>query len=256
MFSSNAKTLPLLVVATGLILLATDVMAQGPGGRGRGGRGGGGQGRGGIQALLQREDVQRELEITDDQMEELRELGQNRGDRSQREKMREELEGLSDDERQEKLQEMRQKRTEDQKAQLGEVLLPQQIRRLEQLTAQFTVSAAGGQAMFRGAIAEQLGLTEKQKEELQEKAEELQKEYNKRMAKLRKEMQEELLEELSPEQRKKFHDMMGESFEFEQTQGRGGRGGGRGGEGRGGRGGRGGGEGGRGGRNRNRGEDF
>ena len=221
MFSSNSKTLPLILVA-GLALIVTDVMAQ-PGGRGgRGGRGGQVRGGGGIQALLYREDVRRELEITDDQMEELRELAQDRGgQRGNRERLREELEGLSDEERREKIREMRDSRTEETKAQLSEVLLPQQIRRLEQLSAQQAMRA-GGQGMLRGPLAEQLGITDEQREVIEKKAEELQQEFNEKMQKLREDMQEELMKELTAEQRDKFREIMGDSFQFEQNN-RGGR---------------------------------
>ena len=219
-------------------MLVNDVVAQ-PGGRGgRGGRGG--QARGGLQTLLMREDVRRELEITDDQMEELRELGRGGGgERVDREKLREELEGLSDEERREKMREMRQKRTDGAKAKIGEVLLPQQMQRLEQLVTQFSVRA-GGQAMFRGALAEKLEITDEQREKLEKKLKNCKRSTTSKCQKLRRDMQEKLLDGLSAEQRKKYRELMGESFEFEQTDRRGGRGGGEGRRGRGERGGRGG----------------
>lgn len=238
MLNLRFPTLPMVAVAS-LALLATDVMAQ-PGGRGgRAARGG--QAGGGLQMLLMREDVQRELEVTDDQIEELRELGRSGGERMDRQQLREEMEGLSDEERREKLQDLRQNRMEESKARLKEVLLPEQIERLDQLAAQFAMRA-GGQAMFRGQLAEQLGITDDQREELQKKAEELQQEFNKKMQQLRQEMQEKLLDQLSAEQRKKYRDMVGEAFEFQQPErGAFGRGveGGRGRGGRGGRSGRG-----------------
>ena len=222
MFSSKSKTIALTLVA-GLALVVTDAMAQ-PGGRGgRGGRGGQARGGGGIQALLYREDVRRELEITDDQLEELRELGRDReGQRADRERLREELEGLSNEERRDKIRELREQRSEDMKAQLGEVLLPQQIRRLEQIAVQQTMQA-GGQGLLRGQVADQLGITDEQRETIEKKAGELQKEFAKKMQKLRDEMQSELLKELTAEQRDKYREMIGESFQFEQNE-RGGRG--------------------------------
>lgn len=236
-----------------LALCTTDVMAQGGG---RGGRGGDRGGRGGGDSparLLSSESVQKDLELTEEQLESIKELGENRG-RGDREAMRAEMEGLSQEERMEKFQEMMKTRNEESLKSLGEILLPQQMERLAQISAQ--ASARGGaRSLVSGTLAEKLNITDEQKEALQAKAEELQKSLDAKIEKLRSQMQDELLAELTPEQQSQFKELMGEKFTFEQRQ-RGGQGG-RGGAGgdRGGRGGAGGDRGGRGGNRGGRGGD-
>ena len=231
------KTLiPCLAVLLAFALCASDVMAQGPGRGGRqgGGRQGGGRGPGGpggpggadnSQRLLRSEAVQRELEMTDEQIELLEEFNgeRGRGGGVDREKLRAEMEGLSDEERMEKFKEMRETRTKEQKERLGEILLPHQMDRLSQLAVQASAQS-GVRALTSGTIAEKLNMTDEQKEELRETAEELQKEYEEKVAKLRAEMQEKLLSSLTPEQQATFKEITGEQFAFETRRGGGARG--------------------------------
>jgi len=215
-----------------LALCATDVLAQGRGGGNRGGNRGGDISS---TRLLGSEAVQKDLELTDEQIESIKELSQGRG-RGDRDTMRAEMEGLSQDERVEKIRKMVKTRTEENKEKLGNILLPHQMKRLSQISAQAS-ARDGSQSLVSGTLAKQLNITDEQKEALQAKAEELQKNLNAKIEKLRSQMQDELLAELTPEQRSQFKEMMGEKFTFEQRQRGGGRGaGGRGGD-RGGRGG-------------------
>lgn len=247
-------------------LCVTDVMAQPGGGRGgrQGGRQRGGPGGagarigGGPQFLLRRDDVQKDLELSEEQIELIEEMSgeRGRGGGIDRDALRAELEGLSDEERSERLREMRDERTADAQKKIEEILLPHQVERLAQISAQFSAQG-GSRSLTGGSLAEKLGITDEQKEKIREKSEELQKELNEKIAKLRQQMQEELLNELTPDQQAQYKEMMGEAFKFEQQQrggfggpgggGIGGRrgGGGQRGRGAGGRGGDRGGEGGR-----------
>lgn len=217
--------LPCTVMALAFLLGATDVMAQ-PGG-GRGGRGGRGGGEDSSSRLLRNEAVQKDLELSDEQIELIEGLSQGRG--GDRESIMAELDGLSGEERMEKIREIRDRRTEEMKKELDDILLPHQIERLEQIANQ--ASAQGGaRSLIGGSLAEKLGITEDQKERLRSKAEELQREMNEKIAKLRAEMQDELLGELTADQRAQYREMMGEAFKFERST-RGGPGGDRGGPG-------------------------
>ncbi len=211
--------LPSLAVLFALTLCATDIMAQGGnrGDRQRGGRNGGGEVN--PQRLLRNEAVQRELELTKDQIKLLE--GSNEGrdrDRGGNREAREaELEGLSAEAREERRREIRDTRTKERTAQLNEILLPFQMDRLNQIAAQ--ASAQGGtRSLVRGNLAEKLKITDDQKKRIEEKAVELQKKLDEKIAKLREQMQAELLAELTPEQRDQYKQLMGETFTFEQQQ--------------------------------------
>ena len=119
---------------------------------GRGfGRGPGGRGFGGSDANLQLlfdEEVRKELEIVDSQVEKLRELSNKVRGESQ-ERMREMFSGfrdLSEEERREKFGEIRekmQKYAQEVEKQIGEVLLPHQMDRLKQIALQSRLRRSG-----------------------------------------------------------------------------------------------------------------
>lgn len=217
-----------LVLFCGVMLCASEIYAQGGRGR-RGGRGAdgarGGRG-GGIQSLLQREDVQKELDLIDEQIEQIELLNENGRRRGQGgEDRRAEMEGLSDEERRERMREMRSERESEVQAKIEEILLPEQLERLNQLSVQLRTQR-GGRGMLNGSVAEALGITDDQKAQIEERAEELQREMNEKINELRRQMQEELMKELTPEQREKLEELTGTPFEFQQQErerGRGGR---------------------------------
>jgi hypothetical protein len=94
-----------------------------------------------------------------------------------------------------------------------------------------------------GTLAEDLGITQEQKDALAKKQQEVQASMQEKMAKLRQEAEDELLSVLTPTQQAKLKSMIGQPFTFSQPQfggpgggfggGRGGRGGNDGGRGRG-----------------------
>lgn len=214
--SSSANRL-LLACSIAALLMAVEARAQNrPDGRGRGGPFGGG----GAVELLQRADVQAELELLDEQKEAARELlGKSN------ERRREVFGGFaeqfrnrdaSEDQRralQEQVREAMQKLNAETEASL-DFLLPHQRKRLAQLEIQFRMRGAGG-ALGSREVSEGLALTDEQKEAVREKSRELAQEFAKKMAELRLQMQEQLLAELNPEQRAKFQELVGDPFEFQ-----------------------------------------
>jgi Spy/CpxP family protein refolding chaperone len=258
-----------LVVAFALcVCLAADsAFGQQPGGRGgRGGRGGGfgggfgggGPGGGGATQLLQDENVRRELDLVDEQVSKLRDIATK-----MQEDMQAQFQGfdfgslrdLSEEERTARFAEMRKKGEEvaaSAQKEIDGVLLPHQRERLKQLMVQSQMRFGADRALTGGTLAEELGITEDQKEALAKKQEEVQASLQEKMAKLRQEAQDELLSVLTPAQQAKLKSMVGEPFTFAQGGGPGGGFGGPGGGGfgGGGRGGFGGDAGGRGGRGR------
>ena len=203
---------------------------------------------GGSLMLLQREDVQEELELLGDQKKQLTELGEKAGQR-----MREAFASLrgggggggggNNDE----LRETMRKANEETQAEVEKVLLPHQSKRLKQLEAQMQMRGRGVLGgLADGNIAEKLGVSEDQREKLRDKARDLDAELRKKTAEIRKQLQDQLMASLSDEQRSQYKELIGEPFEFkDEGQGIGGGFGGFGGFGGPGQGGAGGGQGGR-----------
>lgn len=209
-----------LVCAGAMALATSSVMAQGPGG-GPGGRGGfGGQGGPGggtdLFGLLNNESVQKEIEIVPSQMDDIRELNQEM--RSSMGDMFRGMRDASEEERQEMFDKLRSAR-EDMEKDLSKILMPAQMQRLKQIQVQQQASGRGGLSITNGRIAEELGLSEDQIADLRDKAEELQTEMREKLAQLRKDADDELLKLLTPEQQKKWKEMVGEPFELQQQRG-------------------------------------
>ena len=163
--------------------------------------------------------VQKELEIADYQMEQIDKLqAKLQADvqelyadirKSPREEQQEQYRHVQD-----KIKEIYR----DGESQLKEILIPQQIQRLEQVSVQMRMRGSVAYGL-RGELAEKLGLSDEQQKLLQEKAAEKNRELHKKYAELRAEMQKELLEEvLTDKQQKQLKDMIGETLEFNAAQ--------------------------------------
>ena len=247
-----------------MAFMVSDTLAQGRpqgGGGGRGGAPGGGfQGRGGgpggpggfggfggrpgggdiTLGLLRVEAVQTELEVSPEQKEALEKLAeQARGERPDFGATRD----MSEADRTaffEKMRKEGEERTAKMKAQLEEVLLPQQLTRLDEIALQ----VRGVQALEDPEVAAKLNVTDAQKTKLTEVREGQMEKMRERMremfqggggqggfdreafAKVREEMEKEILTVLDADQQKKFEEMKGEKFEMpEGAFGRGGFGG-------------------------------
>lgn len=216
------------MLVVGIVLSATVVLAQRP--EGRGGRGfrGGGPGQGVM--LLSVPEVREELKITDEQVKSLEEVR----DMLQEVNFRDQLQGLRDldrEQRREKMQELQAKMEEvGQKveARLKEILNADQLKRLGELQLQ----REGAMAIARPPVAEQLGLSDEQREKVrsilastrpqrgQERPnfgelsrEERQKLMEERRAQ-REKAESEVVAVLTDEQKAKWSEMQGEDFEF------------------------------------------
>jgi hypothetical protein len=156
--------------------------------------------------------------------------------------MFEDMRDIPQEERAERFAQLRTEIEEMSEQRMGEVLLPHQMKRLKEINVQQQVQRGGLSGALSGAMAEQLGITDEQREEMVAKAQELQQEMQEKIAKMRADAEEELKSLLTPEQRAKLEEMMGSKFDMPEPQfgGRGGFGQGQGGPGgqRGGRGGR------------------
>ena len=231
------------VAAAIVALSALSASAQQPGqGFGFGGGGGGG---GGVIMLLGSEQVQKELELVDDQKAQLTKMQEEM--RAQFTAAFAGVQDLSEEERRKRFEEMRAKGEETMKqlrAKVEEILLPQQMDRLRQINLQ----VQGTRALNEPEVAEALGITEEQKTQLATIRDELRKQAEERRAARqanqgnqgqdnqadrdarRKAAQDRIMAVLTDEQKAKFEELKGEKFELDmsQFQGRGrGQGGGR-----------------------------
>ena len=244
-----------LVGVFGLALFVASVASAQPGGRGPGGPGGfgGGMMGGGSNSylqLLRLEQVQKDIELVDDQKTKIKELAD-----AVSKEMRDQFSGMRDlsaEQRQAKMEEFR-KKAADREAELTKkveaILLPHQVKRLKEINIQ----VQGLRALQNAEVAKELGITEDQKA----KMEAIRKEITDQFAKAREEMQnlsdeerrakfremgekmrgnreeteKKILDILTPAQKEKFETMKGKKIEINMSQlfgGQGGQGGRRG----------------------------
>ncbi len=203
----------------------------------------------GLFGILRDKKVQEELDLTEEQIEKLKTLGQKlRGEMRQRStNMRQQWDKIRDltpEQRRAKLKELREKADEDMekardrwaermatvKKELAEILQSAQLERLEQIHLQWR----GIRAIEDPDVAKALGITDEQKEKLEalrkeiaEKRQELfrslqdlsreerRETMRAKTTELMKDAEQKLLDVLSTEQRDKLEKMKGEKFELD-----------------------------------------
>ena len=223
------RKLGLSVLLLTVCVFTSDLMAQ-PGGRGRGGFGGGGFGGGGMLGLLQNESVQEKLDLTDDQIAELKELAED---------MRSKMQEMMRERNFEGMREMMTEASDEAK----DVLLEKQVKTLEKISNQQRYMRGGTLRVNKDFFVNVLEMEEDDAEDAMETYEKLQKELSEKVNKELQAMIKKMAKELPGEAGDKFEEMFGgEIIQIAQPQRQPrGQGGGRGGQGGGGRGGRGGG---------------
>ena len=257
---------------------------QRPGGEGRGGPGRGGFGFGGgfgafggtnRLSLLRIEAVQKELELTEEQLTAIRKLQEELrpnfgGDRGRRpggdgERRRRGDKGAKDDneanlgrsadffvqqedqdrprrpmlteEQREEFRKQAEERAKQEKEKLAAILLPNQVKRLNEIYLQ----VAGVNALNDAEVAKELEITDEQKEKMAKVRDENRESMGAQMRELfssgdrdaamakvnelRKAGDEKVLAVLNDTQKKKFEEMKGEKFEMPEGALRGGFGG-------------------------------
>jgi hypothetical protein len=189
-------------------------------------------------------EVQHEVELTDDQKTELGKLRTEIRDQI-RNQMQDSFNGmrdLSEEERQARIDQIRGQMDtirKDVEAKLQKVLLPNQFDRLKQIDLQSRVQREGAAALTSGELADQLGLTDDQREQLQQKSEQVQQDLQTKIRQARLDARNQLLDSLTADQRAKLETLMGAQFDLPEPNPNGGQFGNRGPGARGGRGGRG-----------------
>jgi Spy/CpxP family protein refolding chaperone len=200
------KRFPVLVALVAVAGLTSTAFAQRQGGRGFSG--------GGALGVLSIEEVQKELNITDEQKEKLAALRPERGNNAQ---------NLSREERAKRFEELAKKADETIKTVLDE----KQQSRLEELRIQ----REGTSSLERAEVVAKLGLDDAQKEKLkkiqaesnsaggfdfQNATQEERQKYQAEARERREKRDTELLAVLTADQKAAFEKMKGEKFEFPQ----------------------------------------
>lgn len=197
--------------------LSTTANAQGPG---RGGFGGGA-------ALLSNKEVQKELKLTDEQIEKADKAGAE-----MREKMTEKFQDLRDleaGERREKMASLQKEMAAESKKVAEEILKPEQAKRLEQISLQFAFQQGGALALANPEIQAKLKITDEQKNKLKDLSDDMNEkrrelgqsaqdggdpqEMAKKRQALQKEGAEKVMSLMTDDQKKTWKELTGEPFE-------------------------------------------
>lgn len=196
-----------LVGVSLLILMHSDALAQRSGG-----------GRFGMSPidLLSREDVRKELELVDDQLDKIETLAEDR--RVQLRAMFTELQGLNREQRMKKMRELFEKSREEVDKRVDQILLPHQAKRLKQISFQTRLRGGSTRALAGDHVAAELDISPEKREELRAKASEIELEIREKLAELRAKALADMLGMLTPEQRSKWEVLVGEPFEFQRYE--------------------------------------
>ena len=234
---SVLKTLLVLSLAG---LLAGPALAQR--GQGRGGRGGFG---GGPDTLALNPSVQKELNLSEDQIQKIKDVTQSIRDKHKDES--DAVRNLQGDERREKGQELRKKISDETNQALAGILKPEQSKRLKEITLQ----QRGPQAFNDPETQKALNLTDDQKDKIKTINEDSAKDmrelfpqggrrgaggggggavdpaaFKERMTKvaaIRKETMDKVTSVLTEDQKKTWKEMTGQPFEVKYEAPTGGR---------------------------------
>lgn len=165
-------------------------------------------------SLANNSSVQREIELVDEQLEQIREINRDFSARISGQ-IGELTRGGMSPEKGRDLSALIQDLNEQKKAKMESVLLPHQFDRLRQIALQTQMKRSGDAATLSSdQLVEALGISAEQQEQIQNKAEQLKQDMEKRIAEMKQQAREELLGELTREQRAKLKEMMGNDFDL------------------------------------------
>lgn len=166
-------------------------------------------------SLLNNKSIQKDLELVEDQMESIRAVQSEFG-----KKIRDQIGDISkgnfDPERMSGLKDIIAEIQAQKKEEINKLLLPHQQDRLRQVALQMKMKSRGtSSALTSDEVAEELGITVEQIEELKERAKKLQKEIEEKTNQLKENAKQELIGILTPAQQKKLKEMIGDEYKPE-----------------------------------------
>lgn len=173
----------------------------------------------GSMRYLYMESVKKDLELVDEQTQKINQIRTDL--QKETSEMYKKMSGLSREERMEAYRKAYKDLADKVEEQIKEVLLPEQMARLKQISLQMKLRSyyGLGQTLSSGDLVEALDISERQKRELLEVQQEVQKEVREKTrelyAKMQAEAQEKILKVLSKKQREKLEKMQGQKFEYQ-----------------------------------------
>ena len=168
--------------------------------------------------LLNNRNVQKDLELIDDQLDRIKEINKEFGKKiAEKVKMMRGENGSIQIDGASSISKLIQDLKAQQKAEIEGLLLPQQQKRLKQVKLQMQMQNRGT-ARTLDKLAKELNITGDQKKRILKRQKELKKEFQEQLAQLKEDSRKALLNELTADQRKKFKDMVGERYEFDEKQ--------------------------------------
>ncbi|MBC8869371.1 MAG: hypothetical protein H8E44_08135 [Planctomycetes bacterium] len=171
---------------------------------------------------LYMQSVKDDLELVEEQVQKINQIRTDL--QKETSEMYKNMRDLSREERMEKYRKLNEELAEKIEKQIKEVLLREQMERLNQISLQMRLRSyySLGQALSGDDLVESLDISERQKRELREVQQEVQTEMREKInefyAKIREEAQEKILKVLSQKQRDKLEKLKGEKFEYQYQQ--------------------------------------
>ncbi len=170
--------------------------------------------------LLSNESIQKELDITKEQIDGTKHIMAEARKRMQV-IMQDMLSkrgangGLNID--REAIRELTEENSAEAKAAIEEILKPDQLKRLKQLAYQIEVERDGlGESLLNGRLGREIGVYDGQKQHLLDRATDIDEQMKREIAQIKAEARAALLDELVPEQRKAAEDLLGAYFDYEE----------------------------------------
>ncbi|MEM9410845.1 MAG: hypothetical protein AAGA30_07005, partial [Planctomycetota bacterium] len=164
-------------------------------------------------SLLNNPSVQKDLQLVDEQMDQINAINKEFS-----EKIKEKIEAMKGEDGGFRFNtdagfgDLIGDLRNQQQEQIESILLPNQQNRLQQVSRQMKLKRMGSERGLTQVLAEELEITDEQKERIKTKSEELQKELETKIAELKNNAKKELMQELTQEQRNKLEDLLGDDF--------------------------------------------
>ena len=162
--------------------------------------------------LLSNRKIREDLEMVDDQYKELQQMNADIQKR-----VAEQLRSLDFSNSKDIVVQLRQVR-EDARKELDELLLPHQVKRLQQIRIQSQLRRRNlVDILTSNPYRDELDITDEQSERLRETQAEIEADLEKQIARLRQQARDRLLSNLKPDQQSQVEEMIGDAFEFESA---------------------------------------
>ncbi len=163
-------------------------------------------------ALLNDEDIQKEIELAGSQLEKIKQSQEEFSKRIQ-EQVGDLQDGRFEPGRMQGLGKLIKEMQEDQRAKMESMLLPHQIERLQQISTQLHLNRAGAaEALANEKMMQMLEISDEQVERLRKRSKEIEQQLKEKVDQLKAEAQAELLKELTPNQRRKLDKLTGPKY--------------------------------------------